>query len=333
MTKWNPQDGDAFLTREKFIFYTFGYEHPPQRIIAFLKYIPTEFRQHFPLRFLTRRWKLGATEFLRPERLYTAKNFQILTNGFRKNLPVYMHFCPFRQKNLIAPPLSLIKTMYVPKQRLDHLLKKRKHDHLQKLALKIIFLLSAVSCVSLEDFGLHGSIALDMHAEESDIDLVVYGAENFRRLEAAVNRLVAEGEFEMAGKNRARYGGKIFVYNAVRKPTEVSIRYGDHKYSPVASVRFRCVVEEDSEAMFRPAVYQISDYQPLKTASRLEVAQIPKVVVSMIGCYRNVARKGGKIEVSGVLERVEHIRNGSVHHQVVVGSGVKEDEYIWPVSS
>jgi len=51
----------------------------------------------------------------------------------------------------------------------------------------------------------------------------------------------------------------------------------------------------------------------------------------MIGCYRNVARKGSKIEVSGMLERVEKIGAHEVLYQVVVGTAENEDEYIWPV--
>jgi predicted nucleotidyltransferase len=49
----------------------------------------------------------------------------------------------------------------------------------------------------------------------------------------------------------------------------------------------------------------------------------------MIGCYRNVAKRGSKIEVSGMLERVENVKTGEIFHQVVVGTGINEDEYIW----
>jgi predicted nucleotidyltransferase len=85
--------------------------------------------------------------------------------------------------------------------------------------------------------------------------------------------------------------------------------------------------------MFRPAIYRISDYQPLNSASRLEKAKTPEIVVSMIGCYRNVARKGESVKVSGVLERVEHLNTGRANYQVVVGSETSEEEHIWQVSS
>jgi len=221
----------------------------------------------------------------------------------------------------------------VPSQRLKTLFKKKQRDRLQELALETVTLLSVKSKVPVQDFGLHGSIALDMHSAESDIDLVVYGAENFRRLEATVNRLFKKDALDAARKNRGEYKGKVFVYNAVRKPEEVRVKYGDHKYFPISSINFRCRVEDDIEAMFRPAIYQIGDYQPLNSASRLEKDQIPQTLVSMIGCYRNVSRKGERIEVSGVLERMEHLKTHKVSYQVVVGSGTREEEYIWRVSS
>jgi len=115
----------------------------------------------------------------------------------------------------------------------------------------------------------------------------------------------------------------------VRKAEEITSKYGDHKYFPVKPVTFSSQIVDDNEAMFRPAVYKIRDYQPLDSASRLMNNEIPEKVVSMIGCYRNVARRGEKIRVSGILERIENVETGDFDHQIVVGTGTREDEYIW----
>jgi len=63
----------------------------------------------------------------------------------------------------------------------------------------------------------------------------------------------------------------------------------------------------------------------------LSEGKIPKVVLSMIGCYRNVAKRGNKIDVSGMLERVENVKTGEIFHQVVVGTGMNENECIRPL--
>lgn len=335
---WTPMDGDAFLTKDDFIFYTFGYEHPPNRVFAFLKYVPSKLKSRFPLQFLSRRWKLGKNELVRPKQLYTACVFQKLLETFRRDFPDYVYFCPLRQKRLVTPLRSLIKRVYALNRCLQKLLEKKRKDRLEAMAVELATLLSTASGVSLGDFGVHGSIALNMHSSKSDIDLVVYGARNFRKLEKAVDKLVNEKrlkyhyshQLDKFRKHKLKFKGKNFMYTAVRKPEEVTSKYGDHKYLQVMPVAFNCTVTDDSKTMFRPAVYRITDYSPLNPTSEIPKDQKPSTVVSMIGLYRNVARKGEQIEVSGFLERVEHVKTCKVHSQVVVGSGTLEDEYILP---
>jgi predicted nucleotidyltransferase len=337
MVEWLPADGDTLATKDGFIFNTFGYEHPQDRVFAFLKYIPAEFKALFNVQMLERTWKYGDTQLFRAEKLYTAKNYTTFIAAFRKNFPDYVYYCYLRHKELITAPLNLIDRVFVPRDRLAALMQVKKPDSLQKLALELLNMLSEASGVGLDDFGIHGSIALDMHALESDIDFVVYGSENFRKLEAAIAQLVNAGKLsyiisnrlDAARKFQGRYKGKIFMYNATRKPEEVKIWYGMARFSSIDPVRFQCTVSDDTEAMFRPATYKITNYKPLDAASELPLDKIPDRVVSNIGCYRNVARQGSEIKVAGQLERVEKIKTGAVHYQVVVGTATSEEEYIW----
>jgi predicted nucleotidyltransferase len=242
-------------------------------------------------------------------------------------------------KEVISTPLDSVRDIYVPSKCLHHLITLKNRDSLQSAALDFARLLSTESHVEMKDFGLHGSIALNMHTSKSDIDLVVYGSKNFRKLEAAIDKLAKNGALSYVSKNRidaarrykGKYQGRLFMYNAVRKPEEINTRYGAFKYLPVTQVKFNCKVKHDTEAMFRPAVYKIEAYTPLGAASKLNKDTIPRCVVSMIGCYRNVAHAGDKIGVSGMLERVENVETGKTHHQVVVGTGASEEEHIWPL--
>jgi predicted nucleotidyltransferase len=278
-------------------------------------------------------------KLFRAEKLYTAQNYQSFLESFRKNFPNYVYFCPFRGKEVISAPLSSVKEVYVPRECLKLIARRRRKDSLQKMTLDFINLLSSESSISTEDFGVHGSVALNMHTHESDIDIVVYGSRNFRRLEKTIQKLVEAGKLsyvfsnrlDAARKYKGRFKGKIFMYNAVRKPEEINVKYGVYRFKPLKPVKFSCTVKDDSEAMFRPAIYKIENYKPLNPSSSLPKEEIPETVVSMIGCYRNVAKKGAKIGVSGMLERVENVETGEVDHQVVVGTGVNEEEYIWLV--
>jgi len=332
-------DGDTFVTREGFIFNVFGYEHPRDRVFAFLKYIPAEFRTLFNVSFLRRTWNYGETRLFRAESLYTAQNYNVFLETFKKNFPDYVYFCPFREKHVISAPLDSIKKVFVPCECLRNLSSLKIKDSLQRMTLDFISLVSRASGVAFEDFGVHGSVALGMHTDKSDIDIVVYGSQNFRKLEHAISELVENGKLSYRFNNRidaarhfkGQYKDRIFMYNAIRKPEEVDVKYGLFKYSSLALVSFTCTVKDDCEAMFRPAIYKIENYKPANPASELPQNKIPQLVVSMIGCYRNVARKGDSMRVSGVLEQVENLETGKAHYHVVVGTGTSEDEHVWPL--
>ena len=142
---WVPADGDTFVTKDGFILNTFGYEHPEDRVFAFLKYIPAEFKTLFNVQMLERTWKYGDTKLFRAEKLYTAENYKTFIETFRKNFPDYLYYCYLRNKELITAPLNLIERVFVPRDRLAALHEVKKPDSLQKLALELLDLLSSVN--------------------------------------------------------------------------------------------------------------------------------------------------------------------------------------------
>jgi predicted nucleotidyltransferase len=316
-----------------------GYEHPESRVFSFLKYIPSEFQELFHVEMLERTWKFENRTLFRAEKLYTAENYKSFIETFRKNFPHYLYFCPFRNKELISSPIEKIDRVFVPKECLQQILKMERHDRIQKMALDLINMLSKESGVKLANFGMHGSIALNMHSEESDIDFVVYGSGNFRVVEETIERLVSAGilrytfgnKLDRARKFKGKYQDKIWMFTAARLPEEITAKYGEYRFTPISSLKFQCTVSDDTEAIFRPAIYMINDYLPMEAKSELGKELVPNCVVSNIGCYRNIARTGDKIKVAGVLERVESTKTGSVQHQVVVGTATTEEEQIWPM--
>jgi predicted nucleotidyltransferase len=335
-------DGDTFVTKDGFIMNTFGYEHPDDRVFAFLKYIPAQYKPLFNVEMLQRTWRFGTnpltSQLFRAEKLYTAKNYQTFIEAFRQNFPDYLFFDSTRGKELITAPLDRIEQVFVPKDRLVWLQNIEKPDSLQKTALDLVDLIHRESGVEFADLGMHGSIALDMHSQESDMDFVVYGSDNFRLVEQAIQRLVNEAKLSYIAGNRieaarkfvGKFEGKIWMYNATRKPEEVTAKYGDYTFTPLAPVRFTATVCDDTQTMYRPATYKITNYKPQDPQSELDLAKIPVQVTSNIGCYRNVARNGQQIKVAGTLEKVKSTHDGSEFYQVVVGTATSEEEYVWP---
>ena len=340
LKRWIPADGDTFTTRDGFIFNVFGYDHPFKRVFAFLKYIPAKFQKLFNIEYLENIWNFEEQKLFRAENLYTARNYQAFLETFRKNFPDYVYYCPFRRKEIISAPLDSIEKVFVPRDCLRDLTELETKDDLQRMSFDLVDLLSTESDIGLEDFGIHGSVALNMHTSKSDIDVVVYGAKNFRMLEATIDRLVETGKLSYKFSNRldacrrykGKYLNKIFMYNAIRKSEEIKGEYGKLQYDAMTPVEFTCRIHDDTEAMFRPATYKIRDYD-LTRAGELGEGRIPETVVSMIGCYRNVARRGERVSVSGMLERAENVETGQVFYQVVVGTAINEEEHIWPLKN
>jgi uncharacterized protein len=340
---WFPADGDTFVTADGFIMNTFGYEHPDDRVFAFLKYIPAKYKDLFNVQMLTRTWKFGSipltSQLFRAEKLYTAKNYQTFIEAFRKNFPRYLFYDETRGKEIITAPLDKIEQVFVPKDRFVWLQNLPKPDGLQTISLDLVDLVSKESGVPKTDLGIHGSIALEMHAPESDIDFVVYGSENFRRVEETLQTLVNKGTLSYIAGNRieaarkfvGKFQGKIWMYNATKKPEEIKGKFGDYTYTALAPVRFMATICDDSETMYRPAIYRITNYKPLDAQSEVDLDKIPAIVASNIGCYRNVARAGQQIKVAGTLEKAQSTKDGSVFYQVVVGTATSEEEYIWPI--
>ncbi|HDI01986.1 MAG TPA: hypothetical protein ENF78_06140 [Candidatus Bathyarchaeota archaeon] len=336
---YRPRDGDILVTREGLVFYAFGYEHPPMRAFAFLKYVPSELAKGLDVDFLSTRWKFQGKILLRPRELFSPGNWRKVLDFLKSKAPEYVFSCPFLGKEMIAIPFPSLEHVFIPSEALKELKKLRPLDRLQRRALELVELLSSTSSVPEELFGLHGSLAMNMHAPWSDVDLVVYGSREFRAVEAAVRELAGEGVLELLSDDpiEARRGmkgvfkGTKFTYTAVRKLDEIRTSYGERAYVPLGQVELTCRVVGDDEAMFRPAIYRISGCRPVGRwpGGLPEPGQVERVVAN-IGLYRNVARAGEEIHVRGALERVLELASGRESYQVVVGSGMP-GEGIWPL--
>ncbi len=330
--EWQLRDGDVILTKKGFIFYTFGYNHPNDRIIAFLKYIPLKYKHLFDekINFLEWQWTLNKEKLVRPTELYYGDT---LLSILRENFPEYLYFSKVFNKEIIIVPKSEIKVIFVPKKGLSLLTNKENPDTLEKEAISLIKLLSKTSKV--RDFGIHGSILLGTHNEKSDIDITVYGSSNFKKVKDAIRTLVSqnpsieyllENKFDKLRRNRGLYNSRRFVINATRQKEEIHEIYGNKKYAALTDISFQAKITDNTEAVFRPAHYKITEFVNL--SSSLPQA-IPNEVISMIGQYRDIADMGDRIQGKGVLEEISDIKTKEKTYRIVIGSG-RPNEYIEP---
>jgi predicted nucleotidyltransferase len=333
-----PRDSDIILTKSHFIFYVFGYEHPPERIIAYLKYIPKELQEQFQLAWIPFEWSLEDIKLVRPKELYSPRNFKEIQRVFERNFPEYLFRDPNSGKMLFVVPTQKVEKIFTPEVQWRELREKSEPIPLETEAIEIIELLAQGSGVSLSDFGIHGSISTGMSNKESDVDVALYGGVNYLKVKKAVFELFKENKIEYFSEtqsdeyrmNKCKYKGRKFVFNAIRKREEINTYYGQFKFSPLRQIHFHADVVESKERMFRPAIYNIEEYFPADTESILMETHWPTQVVAMIGEFRDISRKGDEVEVQGMLEKVEDTKSRESYYRVVVGSG-SGDEFIWPV--
>jgi len=322
------RDGDAVLTTHGLIFYVFGYEHPADRYHGFLKYVPRESADAFDVEWLDLGWRMGGGDIVRPLELYSPESYEKMVEGFSENFPEYLHRSEQLGRWMIVVPGDRIKTVFRPSERLKEILDKGASSSLEEEALSLIQKLTEISGVSEDSFGVHGSISLGTSREESDIDLSVYGASNFRLVKRGLLEAEEAGLLSLKRRDRAErkrlnsgvYKGRDFVVNATRLDSEIDGR--PRSYRPIGPVEAECLCVRDDESMFRPAVYGVQDC--VSPDEGLDVSGVSEVV-SMIGSYRDLVSKGERMRVRGFLEEVT--RGGEGWLRVVVGSG-RAGEYL-----
>ena len=321
------------MTTHGFIFYVFGYEHPPDRYHGFLKYVPRDLSEAFDVEWLDLGWRMEGRDIVRPLELYSPGNYERLVEGFREHFPRYLHRSEQLGRWMITVPRDSIRRVFRPSERLKEILEEGASDSLEEDALSLIKLLAETTGVSLDLFGVHGSISMGTSREGSDIDLSVYGSANFRLVKRGLLEAEGAGLLNLKRGERAErkrlnsgiYNGRDFVVNATRLASEIDGR--DRSYRPIGPVEVECLCVRDDEAMFRPAVYGVEGCTSPDDAGY--VGEISEVV-SMIGSYRDLVARGERIKVRGFLEEVS--LGDERWLRVVVGSG-RVGEYLdWHVA-
>ena len=343
------RDRDFIQTREGFFFCVVGPFHPSDRVISYLKYVPSNLGV----------WGKKGKRFKRVMRAYTIPSLLETFSLLERDHPHYLFYSPFYNITMTGVPHKYVAKHYKPEEKLAQLLQATRLDSLQKRLRRLASFLAEISGVSLGSLGVTGSVLLNIHRPEfSDIDLIVYGLKNslvvksaladaYSSLGFAVRRL--EGEALKAWcKSKARsypltveeasrihqrkwniglFEDTPFSIHPVKLEQEVEEAYGEKIYHPIASVTIRAVVHDNTDAVFLPSVYRVQG------VTIVEGPQVPDIreVVSYEGLYSDLAEVGDPIMARGKLERVLHKKTGQKHHRVLVGSPEGEGkEYIKP---
>ena len=342
------RDRDFIRTPEGFLFCVVGSTHPPDRVMAYLKYVPSS--SGGP-------WRRSGLRYSRAMSDYTMASLRA-TLAILRDYPFYISFFRAFGTEMSSVPLERIEEHYKPEEKLEELVSSDKLDVLEEKALSLANLIADISGISLDKIGITGSILLDIHVPGiSDIDLVVYGLDASSRVKEALREALEDRSVEVERLrddmakawcirktklyplelrdaeeilsrrwNIGMYRGTRFSIHPVRTEQEAE-RYGERLFKPMGRALVRAKVRDAHEAMFLPAIYKVDGVKVLEGPNIRTIEEI----CSYEDIYADVAGEGEEILAKGKLEMVFDRRRGFTYFRLLIGSLSGGDEFIKPL--
>ena len=335
---YKPREGDFIETHQDLIFDVKGLTHPPNRIIAFIRYLPSKERER------KRKNKIYS-------KIYSLSRRYV---WLKENLPDYLVYDSIFDEVLCEVPVEDIKKHYTPVETVKRLLKAESLDFLEFKALELVSLLRSSANIPWNVIGISGSIMVDLHTVSSDIDLIVYGSRNCRRVYSAIKGLLEDSScslkpysldelrqlFDFRSKDtlmnfedfvgvesRKILQGKFmqtdYYIRFVKDWNEIEENYGDVRYKNVGYGKIEATVIDDSESIFTPCTYKIENVKVLEGPNAEPIME----VASFRGRFCEQARKGEKIVAQGKIEQVTK-KDGATYYRLLIGN--KPTDYMIP---
>ena len=172
------RDRDFLQTSEGFFFCVVGPLHPPERVISYIKYVPSE----------SGIWGKDEKKFSRILQKYTIPNLLETFSYLETNYPHYLFHSPVDNITITAVPHQNIAEHFKPEKKLSQLRQALQLDSLQQKLVRFTRFLEETGGVPEESFGVTGSLLLDIHQPKfSDLDVTVYGAKDSWLLHKALS--------------------------------------------------------------------------------------------------------------------------------------------------
>jgi uncharacterized protein len=325
------REGDLIKTDDNIIFDVKGLVHPPNRIVAFPRYIPSPYGNR------------GQGNNLYGKVYNLAERFQFL----QQKAPQLIVADPVFGETLCEVPTETVVKYYDPIEKLSML---RKSNNLQDLECKVVQLaemLKEEANIPWSCLGISGSVMSGLFTAQSDIDPVVYGVNNCCKAYAALEKLLKDESskfkpytreelgalFDFRSKDtimsfedfvttesrkafQGKYQGVDYFIRFVKDWNEVSEAYGDVYYEDSGYARLTATVIDDAEALFTPCTYQIDDVEILEGKNLEPITEIG----SFRGRFCEQAKIGEKIIVQGKIEQVIDKKQGRRYYRVLIGN-------------
>ncbi len=334
MREIRAREGDLIETYDNLIFDVKGLIHPPDRVIAYVRYIqdPSGDRQRKNILY---------------KKVYSlSEREKLLESKYSQ----YLYYDPIFGERLEGVPIKCLSILYQPSKKVLELLKTPTSDKVEKKAIKFVQCLHDTSRVPLEKLGLSGSILLGLHTKKSDIDLIVYGRKNCLAMHKTLKQLMKEEKSHVSPYNlddlkrlysfrsrdtqmpledflrierqkfsQGKYKDKDFFIRFLVDWDEVNEKYGDKKYIPMGNARIKAKIVDASNSIFTPCSYQISKTEILEGNK----SHLIKEIVSFRGRFCEQAVEGETIIAQGKVEKTIE-KDKKQHLRLILGAKVSD---------
>lgn len=325
------REGDLVETIDGTIFDVKGLTHPPGKVIAFIRFTPNP---------RGNRKREGVTY----RKVYPLhERYELLQERF----PQYLVNDQVFGEQLCEIPIRAVKKHYQPADHLKELRYSMESDKIEKKALQFIKLLKDTVNIPWRKIGISGSILIKLHTKNSDIDPIIYGSENCRKVYRALKILLKDKEslvkpynleemkklFDFRSKDtvtsfedfvrtesrkvmQGKFMGSDYFIRFVKDWNEVTEKYGMVRYSNEGYAKIKAKITDDSDAIFTPCTYKIENAKILEgTFTSMPIEEI----VSFRGRFCEQARRGETVIAQGKVERMQLGRE-HVHLRLLLGN-------------
>ncbi|MEM2102413.1 MAG: hypothetical protein QXM22_02730 [Candidatus Bathyarchaeia archaeon] len=312
------REGDLIEDVNGIIFDVKGLVHPPNRVVAFPRFIPHAEGER----------KRDSVRYSKVYALSTRYGF------LKEKFPEYLVQDEVFGEILCEIPADNIKRHYSPVKRLLELRGDKHPDPIERLALELAEVLKESANIPWSSMGISGSILAKLHTKTSDVDPIIYGAKNCRKVYAALVTLADDKKsplkphrtrtallklFEFRSKDthvsfedfvrtdsrkvlQGTYRGREYFIRCVKDWRETREHYGDVHYTNVGYAKIKATITDDSEAIFTPCTYKIDQTRTLEgTTASGTLSEI----VSFRGRFNEHARNGETVIAQGKIERAQ----------------------------
>lgn len=228
--------------------------------------------------------------------------------------PDFIFHSQYADAKLHGIPLNCIKKIYYPEETVSALLVNSIPDNIQKDAINLIKLLIKAG-IDKQCLGITGSLMLGRHNSDSDIDMVVYGRDNFFQVRTAIKELMKSDQLH--------YLDEAYWQDAYQR-RDCSISFEEYQWHE--SRKFNKCISGTTKvdvSMLPDEVERVKEYGPFKKSryEKIDATVITDTysfdfparyiikhesineIVSYTATYTGQAEKEERIEAAGYVEQ------------------------------